>query len=550
MMAVSTGSLHGAFHKLEQEGSLVEMTSRTKLWALSAGALALSLALAGCGSSGGGSAAGTTSTTTTTPTTPPPSTTEPTPLQAAVDLDNMLAEIDVDQALADAIKYSGMLTSGAVGGDSATAAENAGKVLTAEMTIEDAVTMADDVIDAANAAKMAAEDIEDEAEKAAVLVLLASAIEKANMLKTAAQAIIDGTKTSGDEEFRNQLSEAVALVEGTGDDPKSAADIGDDIAAAILDAFTDATDRITPSTTTNAEPGGLPDDPETVLHNRMGLSWHAALGSMDPVKAGMLDSNNLIVQVDAVSAAGVSFAAADGDLTNFTAPQTIGNGASADGTYKGIAGTVFCGGDDCKAEDDELTGSWYFTPTTESSGHTWIDDDGRFIAETLFARWGYWVSGDTDATVNTFAYSPGNTANLDLTRGADATEDVTASYTGDVIGIAVRDGKSGHFTADVNLTATFGENVTDSMLGGYISSFGGDVADPDWHVTLRDAQLGANGAIRDGMAFGGTDPGAWTAQGYGPGPVENENQRPAGFFGTFNANFAEGEHAAGAYATR
>ena len=40
---------------IEQEGSLVEMTSHTKLWALSAGALALSLALAGCG---GGSSGG------------------------------------------------------------------------------------------------------------------------------------------------------------------------------------------------------------------------------------------------------------------------------------------------------------------------------------------------------------------------------------------------------------------------------------------------------------------------------------------------------------
>ena len=45
-------------HNLEQEGSLVEMTSRTKLWALSAGALALSLALAGCGGGGSGTGSG------------------------------------------------------------------------------------------------------------------------------------------------------------------------------------------------------------------------------------------------------------------------------------------------------------------------------------------------------------------------------------------------------------------------------------------------------------------------------------------------------------
>ena len=40
---------------------------------------------------------------------------------------------------------------------------------------------------------------------------------------------------------------------------------------------------------------------------------------------------------------------------------------SSTGNYKGIPGTVFCGGSDCMVEGDEgeeeLTGSWYFTPT-------------------------------------------------------------------------------------------------------------------------------------------------------------------------------------------
>ena len=34
--------------------------------------------------------------------------------------------------------------------------------------------------------------------------------------------------------------------------------------------------------------------------------------------------------------------------------------------------------------------------------------------------------------------------------------DVTASYTGKAAGISVRDKTSGHFTANVDLTATFG----------------------------------------------------------------------------------------------
>ena len=479
-----------------------------------------------------------------------------TALEAAVELDGRLADVDVEQSLADAVKYAGMLSSEDVDGDSAMAAANAGMVLAANTAIMDAVTAADKVIEEANAAKTAAEDIENEAEKSAVLTVLAAAIAKANELKAKAQEIIDGTTTSGDDQNRDTLGEAVALVEGDDvDEPNSAADKGNEVAAAILAAFTDATDRIDPSTTTNQAPGGLPDS-ATTMHDRMGMSWHAALG-MDPVKKGMLDSNNLIMQVDAVSAAGAN-SGTDGDLASFTAPQNIGNGASAAGTYKGIAGTVFCAGDDCKIEEDKLVGSWYFTPTEVSDGHTWQADPanmGSFTPETLFARWGYWVSvTGSGATVNTFAYSPGNTANLDLRRGDDATENVKAGYSGDAIGIAVRNKASGQFTAKVSLTATFGKDS--AMLGGHISDFGGDVADPNWRVTLRTTALGDNGVISNGEAFGGTDQGAWTAQGYGPAqtPAEGGNEavdhRPEGFFGTFDANFAEGEHAAGAYATR
>ena len=70
--------------------------------------------------------------------------------------------------------------------------------------------------------------------------------------------------------------------------------------------------------------------------------------------------------------------------------------------------------------------------------------------------------------------------------------DVTASYTGKAAGISVRDKTSGHFTADVDLTATFGESP---MLGGTISGFDGKAANPEWNVMLDDTALGGTAAI-------------------------------------------------------
>ena len=131
---------------------------------------------------------------------------EPTALEIASELAGRLESVDVDESLANAVKYAGMLSSQDVNGDSAMATANAEMVLTAETAINDAVTAADTAIMEANAAKMAAEDIENEAEKGAVMRLLDDAIETAMEVKEEAQAIIDDDAGDG-----TTLSEAVAL---------------------------------------------------------------------------------------------------------------------------------------------------------------------------------------------------------------------------------------------------------------------------------------------------------------------------------------------------
>ena len=66
---------------------------------------------------------------------------------------------------------------------------------------------------------------------------------------------------------------------------------------------------------------------------------------------------------------------------------------------------------------------------------------------------------------------------------------------------------------------------------------------------LQDTAIDTtSAAVADGVAKGSGQAGDWAAQGYGPAPVDNVNQRPAGFIGNFNAHFTDG-HAAGAFVT-
>ena len=246
-----------------------------------------------------------------------------------------------------------------------------------------------------------------------------------------------------------------------------------------------------------------------------------------------------------------------------TADATVMDGITHDDAfYMGIEGAVFCGSSDCKVTDDAgtlvLTGSWYFLPDSTTELHV-SAMGGLYEVATMYARYGYWLTYDAEddaAGVTTYAvkgHESTNTADLDLLRG-DATTDVTATYTGDAVGIAVRDKTSGQFTAAVTLTATFG--ATDSKLGGTISGFDIAGTDPGWTVMLEKtlltntAVLSGVDAANIGVAYGDhAAAGRWTAQGYGPDGDPAVASRPEGFFGQFNANFSDGA-AAGAYATR
>ncbi len=180
------------------------------------------------------------------------------------------------------------------------------------------------------------------------------------------------------------------------------------------------------------------------------------------------------------------------------------------GTYNGAAGTFVCGtagGGDCsattnnKGEVTVMVGDWTFTPVEGATSD---------VVDANYLAYGFWLKRTTDADgvltydeVETYAMAVGHPmteAGLGLVQGS-------ATYEGGSAGVYVKNvqdnqgnitsATSGHFTADVVLTANFGGgnvsanqqftidgDVTNFVLNG---QFGQD--ENDWAVKLGPADF-------------------------------------------------------------
>jgi len=157
-----------------------------------------------------------------------------------------------------------------------------------------------------------------------------------------------------------------------------------------------------------------------------------------------------------------------------------------------------------------------------------------------YLEWGVWFA-DADvksyagpgagSTDGAFAASAGR-GETGVT-GAGAGLAKTATYEGDAHGLSTfrastagedpEPVRSGHFTADVELKATF--DNTSPTLEGMIDNFQGDAVNTGWKIEI------------DGDLNGGTTvaKGRFTNQTYG-----ESGQRPTGIVGTFGRNFTDG----------
>ena len=239
------------------------------------------------------------------------------------------------------------------------------------------------------------------------------------------------------------------------------------------------------------------------------------------------------------------------EITKGSQYSNNANSTDADVTYMGIPGTVYCAGSDCVVEagttdSRELTGSWYFTPYSQSDASTPVNNSKTsyikatptattYTAEENYVRYGYWLETETDnnnaTEVNTYADLGANPASKYTTNNdsfsvgtvADVNVDKSATYEGDAIGMSLHKTfnsqgdvvkgslKSAEFTANVSLTAEFGSSPT---LRGKITNFDGDAVGSDWEVTFLNTAF-ANGSLTGGVAVSSGQNGVWTARAYG-----------------------------------
>ncbi|MDE0697406.1 MAG: hypothetical protein OXH76_16410 [Boseongicola sp.] len=526
------------------------MNSNLKL--LPAALLVAVLAMAGCG--GGGS--GDTTTEPTEPTEPaPPASVEQLSLdiQAAVNK-AVAADEMAKEALANAKKYSGMLTTEETAGSSKTAMMAAEAILKAEMDIGTALMNAEAAKMAADAAKMTVMALpDDHPHKAALMTTVDRAVMDAEMYVTAIKAINEGT----------DLEDYVALVEGTDGKgtPRSIANsVGEAISAALaLDATnTNGLGRAQGAHGTTAPDGTVDDELKLVMDDAKGKTWAEMVGA-DNLMTMPIGTSNAGVQVASISGMDVTKVwAAEGDRPT----GAIADGSShANANYMGIPGAVHCLGTDCKVTDGELMGSWYFAVDAAQASTHYVRNPDRvarrtvpYVAETLYASYGHWlvVSAEGAATVSTFATTGGDGTNSTIELGANDDLGDKATYSGGAVGMSSRTQgsgddettDSGRFTADVTLNASFGTTPT---VRGTINNFQGDATNSGWSVTLESATLA--GTQNTGIAVTDGRDGTWSAQAYGTGESGGDPVRPTGIFGGFSVHFSDGD-AAGAYATR
>ena len=437
-----------------------------------------------------------------------------------------------------------------VAGDSEKARKNAQAVLTARVDANDAVTMAETALQSAKGALSGATDD-------SLIAALEETIGVAK--KRLAEA-----KMSAESDA---LKDAVELV--TGDNPEeegypmTPAEHGEMVAMAIGGA-------LGPISTTDGaglrvDHGAVPPDDAfedaVTDNNHVGSTWAEIVGTTMKMRITKRADDTDPVDAASIADQPTSSVTDVADLTG----MGLEDGAQHPGNYKGIPGTVFCAGTDCTVTEgvdgNTLTGSWYFTPTDGNEWYVKNAADTAYEAETLYARFGHWLSAnETDdalTDVNTYAMTGGNTDGLDLTTvnaEGDVLTDTSAKYTGSAVGMSLHKEfdsqgdivpdslQSAKFTATVNLKATFGPSPT---LGGTVNDFQGDATDSSWSVELL--VRGFDGSFDEtdaGTTVTSGQDGEWTAQAFGA-----TGARPTGIFGGFNAHFTDG-HAAGAYATR
>ena len=487
--------------------------------------LATMLALSGCGGSGGGSLLDL-----------------PGILVDATEAGEM-AKGAVDAALEavnTAERAAGALTAVAVQGDSTTARLNAQAVLDAETAVKAQLEVAQDALKAAQDALSDAQGLTDAPNYQTFLSNIDGQVSRA-------AAYVD--EIAGLLREDAVLAGYVAAVKAQNGD-RTPGEIGQAVAMAVAGVIgpgsvldSDFTVPALASRPQNAAPLALTGTP--------GMTWAEIHGKGD--------DDNLAVSIAGMTAVEVA--------AQFGSPPAEGyaSGARVNGAYRGIPGFAQCQGTCAVGTEGnaagKLVGNWIFLPTSTTQGYV-QREDGSYAPAPDHAEYGHWLDRDpaNGNALRLNLYIGGTSSGSepgDLSAravGADNHDGDVATYEGRATGMSLTretdaDGTivagslhSGAFTADVQLTARFGNDPT---VSGSVTGFsGGAHVNGAWRVDLETMGL-REGTVETGIADGGGDPGTWSSDPYAP----DSNVRPTGINGAFHAHFSDG-HAMGVYATR
>ncbi len=176
------------------------------------------------------------------------------------------------------------------------------------------------------------------------------------------------------------------------------------------------------------------------------------------------------------------------------------------GTYQGVAGDYYCAPTDantkCSASvaAEGLTlggGDWVFKP----------DDPDASTTETpgsVTYAFGWWLNESGDSAMATaFTQAPAATIDTSGLHGE-------ATYKGVAAGKYALHGlgdnnDAGDFTAEANLTATFGGSTGHSIKGTINGFMGADGEARDWSIALGENVLAADGTVTATLDDGSTE---------------------------------------------
>ena len=216
-------------------------------------------------------------------------------------------------------------------------------------------------------------------------------------------------------------------------------------------------------------------------------------------------------------------------------------GAAIENGATDLPGSFTClSASGCEAVDigDKIGDGWHFIITANPEYWYVKNGDGEYT-QAVFAEWGMWFSDGAAPTdpklVNAFAgMGVGSGSLVSGDTDVDDSLDGEATYTGEAEGLstfrASTDGqaaaavRSGHFTADVELKASFGATA---MLEGMIDGFEGPAVNAGWKIEIEKGNLGSPLNVKDG--------GHFTHETYG-----EAGQRPTGIVGRFGKDFSDG----------